>query len=209
MAPTSALEPPRTAPEKPADAPEPAAGGGRINAEQWPQEVLNQRLVGKQRRIYEAGLRSGWDSYHGAIAAAREGDVRRLVDCLRGRKPLTDGDRKSLADYIATKVRRRRWPPELERALGESPTEDDYDVLADIVERTGRGRGGVSDEPAHRAARIARVILSLWRGPVPDKVRESVVERTCKREGDQSGVVIDPELVHNILDHPTARDWTR
>ena len=58
--------------------------------------------AGHARRIYEAAQRSGWDAYRtitfkqdseritkmtsGAIAAARAGDVTRLVDCLRGRK---------------------------------------------------------------------------------------------------------------------------
>jgi hypothetical protein len=200
MAPTSAPEPPRTTLEKPADASEPAAGGGRI-----PQKVLNQRL-GKERQIYEAALRSGWDSYQGAIAAARKGDVSPLVDCLRARKQLTDGDRAHLASYIATKVRRRRWPRELERALGESPTEADYDLLADIVEQTGRRRGGVSDEPAHRAARLARVILSVWPG---SEVRTPTIERACEIEGNGCGARIDPDRVRNILDHPKARDRTR
>ena len=97
----------------------------------------------------------GMDSYEGAIAAARAGNVDRLVDCLRARKPMSDDDRDRLAGYIATRLRRRLWSPELVRALGP-PTEDDYDLLADLVERTGRRRGGMSDEPAHRAARLAQ-----------------------------------------------------
>ena len=85
------------------------------------------------RQVYDAALRSAWDSYRrisvelvgqpvgqritkasrGAIAAARADDVSRLVDCLRGRKPLTEPDAKSLAAFIETetKVPRRRYAP--------------------------------------------------------------------------------------------------
>ena len=57
---------------------------------------------------------------------------------------MTDDDRDRLAAYIATKVRRRRWPPELARALGRSPTEDDFDLLADLVEEQDAGGAGCS-----------------------------------------------------------------
>ena len=87
--------------------------------------------VEKAQQIYAAELRSGWDSYYtvravlsgpddlrhctnvpaGAIEAARHGDVSRLVDCLRARKPMSDSDRDRLDAYIATKKRRRLWPP--------------------------------------------------------------------------------------------------
>jgi hypothetical protein len=187
------------------------------------------KRLGHARRVYEAGLRSGWDSYHtvradisgpsrqvttvegGAIAAARTGNVGRLVDCLRARKPMTDDDRDRLAAYLATKLRRRRWPPELVRALSRSPTEDDYDLLADCVEATGRQRGRVLDEPAHRAARLAEVLMSLVRGHIRgrDKVRDAMIERACEIEGDESGVAIDHDRVRNLLLHPKARGHKR
>jgi hypothetical protein len=167
------------------------------------------KRLGHARRIYEAELRSGWDSYQGAIVAARAGDVGRLVNCLRARKPMTDNDH--LAAYIATKVRRRRWPPELVRALGRSPTEDDFDLLADLVETTGRRRGGVLDEPAHRAARLAEVLTSLVRARVRgrEKVRTAMIELACEIEGGESGAVIEAERVRNLLDHPKARAHKR
>jgi hypothetical protein len=188
-----------------------ANGSGRLTAEKIRKirrEVVNQgeaRRLGKERQIYEAKLRSGWDGYAGAIATARDGNVSRLVDCLRGRKPLTDDDRHCLASYIATKARRRRWPMWLERALTESPTEADYDLLADLVERTGRGPGRVFDEPAHHAARLARVILSMWPGRKPEALRYAVIEHACAIVGNESGAVIDPERVRNMLDHPKSR----
>ena len=179
--------------------------------------------VGDAQRVYEAQQRSGWDAYFtvravlsgppdarrlilvrdGAIEAARAGDVRRLVDCLRGRKPLTDDDRNRLADYIATRARRRYWPPELVCALSKLPT--DYDWLADFVEDVGRRRGGVLDAPVHRAARLAEVFISLVRGRVPAPVRTAMIARACEIEGDETGIVIDPECVRDLLNRPQAR----
>ena len=80
--------------------------------------AADAKKVRDARRAYEAGLRSGWDSYCGAIEAARGGNVARLVDCFRASKALADGDGDRLAAFIATKLRRRRWPPEVVRALG-------------------------------------------------------------------------------------------
>ena len=79
----------------------------------------------------------------------------RLVDCLRGHKPLADGDRDRLATFFATKIRRRCWPRWLVDALSRAPAADDYDLLADLVAEVGRKRGRVFDAPAHRAARLA------------------------------------------------------
>jgi hypothetical protein len=164
------------------------------------------KKVGDARRVYEAQQRSGWDAYAGAIEAARAGDVRRLVDCLRGRKPLTDDDRNRLVAYIATRARRRYWSPEEVRALSKLPTEEkDYDWLADFVEAIGRRRGGVLDAPIHRAARLAEVFISLVRGRVPAPVRTAMIERACEIEGDEAGIVIDPERVRDLLNHPQAR----
>src|SRR5437588_12193670 len=61
------------------------------------------KKVGNARRTYEAQLRSGWDSYCGAIEAARGGNIARLVDCLRARKALADSDRDRLAAFVAIK----------------------------------------------------------------------------------------------------------
>ena len=127
--------------------------------------AADAKKVGNARRAYEARLRSGWESHRGAIEAARGGNVARLVDCLRARKALADGDDDRLAAFIATKLRRRRWPPEgRARAGSAAPTEGDFDLLADFVETIGRRPGGVRDQPLHRASRLAEVLLSLFGG---------------------------------------------
>jgi hypothetical protein len=158
------------------------------------------------RRAYEAWLRSGWDGYCGAIEAARGGNSARLVDCLRGRKALADDDRDRLAGFVATKARRRRWPPELVHALGRGgPSERDFDLLADFVEAIARRPGGVRDESVHRAARLAEVLLSLRDRRVPDPVRTVTIAYACKVEGDDTGMAIEPERVRDLLNRPRAR----
>jgi hypothetical protein len=163
------------------------------------------RRIGQAHRRYKARLRSGWDRYENAIAAAYAGDTDRLVDCLRARKPLADGDRDRLVTYIGTKMRRRRWPLKLAHALGCPPTADDYDLLADVVGKVGRKRGRVFDAPAHRAARLAEALLSGWPERLDARQRATVIAYACEIEGDESGVTIDPERVRNLLSHPTAR----
>ena len=168
--------------------------------------AADAKKVGDARRAYEAGLRSGWDSYCGAIKAARGGNVARLVDCLRARKALADGDGDRLAAFIATKLRRRRWPPEVVRALGSAaPTEGDFDLLADFVETIGRRPGGVRDQPLHRAARLAEVLLSPLGRRVPDAMRTAMIEYACETEGDDAGLAIEPERVRDLLNRPRAR----
>jgi hypothetical protein len=163
------------------------------------------KKVGEARLIYEAELRSGWDSYCGAIEAARGGNVARLVDCLRARKLLADGDHDRLAAFIAMKRRRRLWPPEIVRALGRAtPSEAEFDLLADLVEEIGRRPGGVRDRPLHRAARLAEVLLSLRRR-LPKWMRAALIEYSCNLEGDDAGSAIKPERVLDLLNRPRAR----
>jgi hypothetical protein len=198
------------------------------------RDLVTDNEVGDAKRVYEAELRSGWDSYHtiravisgaqdlrqvttiqaGAIEAARAGNVTRLVDCLSARKPLSDDDRDRLAAYIAMKKRPRLWSPELVRALSRSPTTDDeYDLLADVVAEIGQRRGGVLDKPAHRVARLAEVLLSCVHGRVrhcdKDKARTAVIEYASEIEAHENGTTIDPERVRNILDHPKTRGHKR
>jgi hypothetical protein len=162
------------------------------------------KKVGDARRIYEARLRSGWDSYCGAIEAAHGGNIARLVDCLRARKPLADSDRDRLAAFVAMKMRRRLWPLELVRAFGRgAPTEDEFDLVAGFVEAIARRRGGVRHQPVHRAARLAEVLLSLR--PVPDAMRTVLIAYACDIEGDDAGVAIEPERVRDLLNRPRAR----
>jgi hypothetical protein len=163
------------------------------------------RRIGRAHERYKARLRSGWDRYENAIAAAYAGDTDRLVDCLRAHKPLADADRARLVIYIGTKMRRRRWLPRLAHALGRPPIADDYNLLADVVAKVGRKRGRVFDAPAHRAARLADVLLSGWPGRIDARLRTTVIAYACEAEGDESGVTVDPERVRNLLGHPTAR----
>jgi hypothetical protein len=122
---------------------------------------------------------------------------------LRARKAVADGDRDSLAAFIATKVRRRRWPPELVRALGRgTPSEGDFDLLVEVI---GRRPGGVRDQPVHRAARLVEVLLSLLGRRIPNARRTAVIEYVCEAEGDDAGVAIEPERVRDLLNRPRAR----
>ena len=181
------------------------------------------RAIGKARRIAEASVRSGWDRYigikerPGAIAAARADNVNRLVDCLRSRKPMTDEDREELKGYIATKFRRRLWPPELHHALTRTPiTEYDFDLLADLVEKLGRGRGGKHDDAAHRVAREVRVLASIIApGRCSTNLRDKLIDLALAHEEDETGLTLDDDgrwqferRVRNILDHPAMRDRT-
>jgi hypothetical protein len=164
------------------------------------------KKVGHVRGVYEAQLRSGWDTYRGAIEAAHGGNIARLVDCLRARKAFTDNDGDRLASFIARKMRRRRWPPQVVRALGTAaPTEADFDLLSNLVEAIARPPGGVRDRPVHSAARLAEVLLSLLGRRVPDAWRTAVILYACEAEGDDAGVVIEPERVRDLLNRSRGR----
>lgn len=60
--------------------------------------------LGKAIRYRDAGLASAWEpDYGGAIqAAARAGDMKRLLNLLRAHRPLGDCDFDALADYLET-----------------------------------------------------------------------------------------------------------
>jgi hypothetical protein len=124
---------------------------------------------------------------------------------LQARNALADSDRGRIKRYVAMKMRRRLWPPELVRALGRgTPSEGDFDLLADLIEVIGRRPGGVRDRPVHRAARLAEVLLSLRRR-VPDWMRTALIAYSCIIEGDHAGVAIEPERVRDLLNRPRAR----
>jgi hypothetical protein len=165
--------------------------------------------VGNARRIYEAELRSGWDTYAGALVAARAGDVSRLVDLLRARRTLYATDYHHLIDYILTKLRRQCWPNWLKDAVSKLPTEATYDQLADFIAVVGRRPGGVLDEPVHRAARLAEVLMTLVPGKVPAELRTAMIEHACEIESNEAGVAIDPERVRDLLNRPKTRRHKR
>jgi hypothetical protein len=165
-------------------------------------DVMAKRVIDAYR-VYEAGLWSGWDSYEGAIAAARAGYTSRLVDCLRGRRPLTDDNLDLLKAYIATRVRRRRWPDWLaDVSRSKLPTDADYDRLANFVEFELRGRrqGRPFHRANHRAVRMADVVLSLVPEELREKLRGKVVDYVCQIERWAK-----PEQVQNLLARPEAR----
>jgi hypothetical protein len=64
-------------------------------------------------RGYEARLRSGWEhNYDAAFDTASAGDVSRLADLLRARRPLADADFERLAEYLERTARRGRGQPQ-------------------------------------------------------------------------------------------------
>ena len=108
-------------------------------------------------RRSEADLVSAWDNYAAAIDAAKGGDQTRLVNLLRGHRPL-EADRTMLADYIATFPGGQgllRAPP-----LGEQ----DFDLLAHFIVAMNRGRGRYRDEDVRAVARTAEALKPLARG---------------------------------------------
>jgi hypothetical protein len=109
-------------------------------------------------RRSEADLVSGWDNYPAAIDAAKGDDQTRLVNLLRGHRPLEETDRTMFADYIATFPGGQgllRAPP-----LGEQ----DFDLLAHFIVAMNRGRGRYRDEDVRAVARTAAALKPLARG---------------------------------------------
>ena len=159
--------------------------------------------LGKARRVYEAGLRSGWDSYPGAIEAARRGDVSRLVDCLRACKPLTDC--VSFVDFIATKLPWRSPEWKWLAAALHSQSEADYDALADFVGKIGRRRGRQHNAPAHSAARLAEVLLGLIGTRISTAVRKVVIEYARNVVSREAGAPVSARQVCDLLDQRRQR----
>jgi len=176
---------------------------------------------GEARRSYEAALRSEWDNYRsisvervggritkksgGAIMAAHAGNVTRLVDCLRGRKVLANDDASFVADFIATKVPRKRWPKRVGDALSNR-TDADYDILADFVEKLGRGRGRQRNEPVHAAARLTEVMLTLVEGSKKTaKLLDATIADACKMISRETGTSVPDEQVRELLNRPKKR----
>ena len=102
-------------------------------------------------RRSEADLVSAWDNYAAAIDAAKGGHQTRLVNLLRGHRPLEDADRTMLADYIAT------FP-------GGPFGVQDFDSLAHFIVAMNRGRGRCRDEDVRAVARTAEALKPLARG---------------------------------------------
>src|SRR3984893_5985295 len=108
-------------------------------------------------RRSEADLVSAWDNYAAAIDAAKGGDPTRLVNLLRGHRPL-EADRTMVAGYIA------RFPGG--QGLLQAPPldEQDFDLLAHFIVAMNRGRGRYRDEDVRAVARTAEALKPLARG---------------------------------------------
>jgi hypothetical protein len=156
-------------------------------------------------RRSEADLVSAWDNYAAAIDAAKGGDQTRLVNLLRGHRPLEDADRTMLADYIATFPGGQgllRAPP-----LGEQ----DFDLLAHFIVAMNRGRGRYRDEDVRAVARTAEALKPLARGVAqalkphlsrlgqkmrdldlePENEKYKALEATANLAQDPDGAAID------------------
>jgi hypothetical protein len=108
-------------------------------------------------RRSEADLVSAWDNYAAAIDAAKGGDQTRLVNLLRGHRPL-EADRTMLADYIAT------FPGGQGLLRAPPLDEQDFDLLAHFIVAMNRGRGRYRDEDVRAVARTAEALKPLARG---------------------------------------------
>ena len=109
-------------------------------------------------RRSEADLVSAWDNYAAAIDAAKGGDQTRLVNLLRGHRPLEDADRTMLADYIAT------FPGGQGLLRAPPLDEQDFDLVAHFIVAVNRGRGRYRDEDVRAVARTAEALKPLARG---------------------------------------------
>jgi hypothetical protein len=138
-------------------------------------------------RRSEADLVSAWDNYAAAIDAGKQ---TRLVNLLRGHRPLEDADRTILADYIAT------FPggPDLLRA--PSLGEQDFDLLAHFIVAVNRGRGRCRDEDVRAVARTAEALKPLARG---------VAEALKPRRTSSSSVPSITWYLHDQTLHTTGR----
>ena len=101
---------------------------------------------------------SAWDNYAAAIDAAKGGDQTRLVNLLRGHRPLEDADRTMLADYIAT------FPGGQGLLRAPPLDEQDFDLVAHFIVAVNRGRGRYRDEDVRAVARTAEALKPLARG---------------------------------------------
>ena len=156
-------------------------------------------------RRSEADLASAWDNYAGAIDAAKGGDQTRLVNLLRGQRPLEDADRTMLADYIAT------FPGGQGLLRAPPLAEQDFDLLAHFIVAMNRGRGRYRDEDVRAVARTAEALKPLARGVAetlkpqlprlgqkmrdldlePENEKYKALEATANLAQDPDGAAID------------------
>jgi hypothetical protein len=153
------------------------------------EKAQSLAALGKSLRSRDAYLRSGWDTYPGAIEAARAGDTRRLVDLLRGRRPLAGKDDLSGEHF------------------------DYFDELADYVVKRPAGRQ--LDQAVHEAAQIAQAIMGIEmpnpKDPSALSLGElergrSVAIKTARELTERKyDVPVDDAKVHELLRRPKSR----
>jgi hypothetical protein len=87
------------------------------------------------------------------------------------------------------------------RPLGD----DDFDALADYLEAIVKHGHRRRDDTIHRATRLAESLLDLFSGRKPDRVRAGAIDIACKQLERETGEVVDPERVRDLLNRPKRR----
>jgi hypothetical protein len=140
---------------------------------------------------------SAWDNYAAAIDAAKGGDQTRLVNLLRGHRPLEDADHTMLAGYIAAFPGGQgllRAPP-----LGER----DFDLIADFIVAMSRGRGRWRDEAVRAVARTADALKPLARGVAEMlKPHLPLLQRRMRGREPEDEVYLAAEAAENLAQKP-------
>jgi hypothetical protein len=169
-------------------------------------------------RRSEADLVSAWDNYAAAIDAAKGGKQTRLVNLLRGHRPLEDADRTKLADYIAT------FPGGQGLLRAPSLGEQDFEFLAHFILAMHRGRGRCRDEDVRALARTAEALKPVARGVAealkphlprlgqkmrdldlePENEQYNALEATADLAQDPDGAAIDRAIELEIGQLPDA-----
>jgi hypothetical protein len=80
-----------------------------------------------------------------------------------------------------------------------------YSCLFFSSMRSVSGGAAPRDDTIHRAARLAESLLDLFRGRKPDSVRAGAIDIACKQLERETGEVVDPERVRDLLNRPKRR----
>jgi hypothetical protein len=83
-------------------------------------------------------------------------------------------------------------------------TGEDYDLLADHIERVARRPGRERNEAEREAARLAKTLLELLDVRGRSK-RDAVVLQACLSVKKTAGRQVDVEAVHDLLRHGPSR----
>jgi hypothetical protein len=135
-------------------------------------------------------MRSGWDSYAGAIADAL--------------KPANPYD-KDMSEWRAWERNKAFRLVKLLRAY-RPLTDDDFDALADLFEMMLRGRGRERDEDVHDAARLAETIMMAIRkgGKASAEAPTEAITIACAQLA-REGRPVSEERMRDLLSRPRSR----